>query len=50
MERFNAISHVSTSTTLLFMLLLGMVGYITFTGNTQGMINNRLLSKFVGLA
>ncbi|RDD45740.1 putative sodium-coupled neutral amino acid transporter 11 [Trichoplax sp. H2] len=35
MDRFNAISHVSISTALVFMLLLGMVGYITFTGNTQ---------------
>lgn len=37
-ERWNFVTHVSVVFCMVFMLVFGLTGYATFTGNTQGNI------------
>lgn len=40
LDRFSAITHVSTALSLIFCLLLGLAGFLVFTDKTQGNILN----------
>lgn len=40
LDRFSAVTHVSTALSLVFCLLLGLAGFLVFTDKTQGNILN----------
>lgn len=44
LDRFNAVTHASTSMSLICCLLMSITGYLTFTDKTEGNILNNFAS------